>query len=174
MQRLLKEWGKDQVVNVGQRASLYRTIERLREAGLVAVRETGRDHQYPERTVYEITDDGRAAAHEWLMEMLATPKQDFPEFPAALAHLLMLTPEEMTEALDRRAAVLAGKLAALDSDLAAAAETGLPRITMIELEYVRAMMAAELDWVRSVTGEVRAGTLPPVSLEGLTSFMGDI
>lgn len=45
---------------------------------------------------------------------------------------------------------------------------------MIELEYVGAMMGAELDWVRSVTGEVRAGTLPPVSLEGLTSFMGDI
>ena len=42
VQRLLKEWGKDQVVNVGQRASLYRTMDRLLAAGLIAVRETGR------------------------------------------------------------------------------------------------------------------------------------
>src|SRR5437763_6236773 len=74
IQRLIKQWGKDQVVNVGQRASLYRTIDRLRAAGLVAVRETERDQQYPERTVYEITDAGRAAAREWLEEMLAVPR----------------------------------------------------------------------------------------------------
>src|SRR6266536_2012302 len=29
IQRLIKQWGKDQVVNVEQRTSLYRTIERL-------------------------------------------------------------------------------------------------------------------------------------------------
>ena len=61
MQRLLKEWGKDQVINVGQRSSLYKTIGRLSESGLIAVRQTERDHQYPERTVYEITESGRAA-----------------------------------------------------------------------------------------------------------------
>ena len=43
IQRLIKQWGKDQVVNVEQRTSLYRTIERLLAAGLIAVRETGRD-----------------------------------------------------------------------------------------------------------------------------------
>src|SRR5690348_17934738 len=40
IQRLIKQWGKDQVVNVEQRTSLYRTIERLLAAGLIAVRET--------------------------------------------------------------------------------------------------------------------------------------
>jgi DNA-binding PadR family transcriptional regulator len=61
------------VVNVSQRASLYRTIDRLHEAGLVSVQETGRDQQYPERTVYAITDAGRTATREWLEEMLAVP-----------------------------------------------------------------------------------------------------
>src|SRR5579872_6279626 len=88
IQRLIKQWGKDQVVNVGQRTSLYRTIERLQAAGLVRVADTERDHQYPERTVYEITDAGRAATREWLEEMLAVPKNDFPEFPVALSHVL--------------------------------------------------------------------------------------
>src|SRR5881227_519498 len=71
IQRLIKQWGKDQVVNVGQRASLYRTIERLLAAELIAVRETGRDQQYPERTVYELTDAGRETMRVWLHEMLA-------------------------------------------------------------------------------------------------------
>src|SRR5215472_9455809 len=88
IQRLIKQWGKDQVVNVSQRASLYRTMDRLQAAG------TERDQQYPERTVYKITDAGRAATREWLEEMLAVPKQEFPEFPAALSHMVMLTPGE--------------------------------------------------------------------------------
>src|SRR5450759_3728461 len=53
IQRLLKVRGKDRVVNVGNRANLYKTIKRLHEAGLIAVRQTERDQLYPERTVYE-------------------------------------------------------------------------------------------------------------------------
>ena len=61
MQRLIKQWGKDEVVNVGQRANLYKTIRRLQDAGLIAVLQTERDQRYPERTVYELTDAGRTA-----------------------------------------------------------------------------------------------------------------
>src|ERR1700683_5365441 len=73
IQRLIKQWGKDRVVNVGNRANLYKTINRLHEAGLIAVRQTERDQQYPERTVYELTEDGRQKAREWLTDMLSTP-----------------------------------------------------------------------------------------------------
>jgi DNA-binding PadR family transcriptional regulator len=73
MQRLIKLWGKDKVVNVGNRANLYKTIKRLQEAGLIVVRQTERDQQYPERTVYERTDEGRRLAHEWMVDMLARP-----------------------------------------------------------------------------------------------------
>src|SRR4051794_20336196 len=83
IQRLIKAWGKDQVVNVGQRANLYKTINRLAEAGLVVVRHTERDQQYPERTVYEITEAGRETCRRWLEEMLSTVRNEFPEFPAA-------------------------------------------------------------------------------------------
>src|ERR1700733_13653125 len=50
MQRLLKEGGKDRGINVGQRSSLYKTIGRLSESGLIAVRQIERAQQYPERT----------------------------------------------------------------------------------------------------------------------------
>jgi DNA-binding PadR family transcriptional regulator len=169
VQRLIKQWGKEQVVNVGQRASLYRTIDRLLAEGLIAVRETGRDQQYPERTVYEITDEGREVAHEWLVEMLSTPKREFPEFPAALSFLLMLPPEEARAVLGRREAALADTLAGLDRGMAAEAESALPRVTMLEAEYLRAVTAAELEWVRSVVDDLRTGRLH-WTWEGLEAF----
>jgi DNA-binding PadR family transcriptional regulator len=159
IQRLIKQWGKDQVVNVGQRAGLYRTIERLLGAGLIAVRETGRDQQYPERTVYEVTEEGRATARSWLLEMLGTPKQEFPEFPAALSQLLLLDAPEMLAALERRRALLATALRAMDEAAAAEAGRGLPRITMLEGEYLRAVTAAEADWLDGVVDDLRAGRL---------------
>jgi DNA-binding PadR family transcriptional regulator len=159
IQRLIKQWGKDQVVNVEQRTSLYRTIERLLTAGLIAVRETERDPRYPERTVYELTDAGRLTARRWLEEMLAEPRQEYPEFPAALSHGLMLEPAELAEVLDRRAQRLAEMLAALDANAAAEAGHGLLRIAMLETEYQRAVLAAEARWVARVVGELRSGEL---------------
>jgi DNA-binding PadR family transcriptional regulator len=159
IQRLIKQWGKDQVINVEQRTSLYRTIERLLAAGLIAVRETGRDPRYPERTVYELTDAGRQTARRWLEEMLAEPRQEYPEFPAALSHVLMLEPAELADVLDQRAQRLAGMLAALDAGSAAEADQGLPRIAMLETEYQRAVLEAELNWARAIVGELRSGEL---------------
>ncbi|MET9878815.1 hypothetical protein ABZZ36_29890 [Actinacidiphila glaucinigra] len=101
-------------------------MDRLLAAGLIAVRETGRDAQYPERMVYEVTDAGSETAHRWLDEMLSTPKQEFPEFPAALSLLMMLTPDALRDALVRRAKALEPALARHDADLAREAESGLP------------------------------------------------
>ena len=157
MQRLIKDWGKDRVINVGQRASLYRTIDRLLGAGLIDVRETERDQQYPERTVYEVTDTGREAAREWLLETLGTPKQEFPEFPAALSNLLLLSPAEIGDALERRADLLAATMSELDASLAAV--PAIPRVASLEEEYLRAVTGAELDWVRSVLDDLRHGRL---------------
>jgi DNA-binding PadR family transcriptional regulator len=159
IQRLIKQWGKDQVVNVEQRTSLYRTIERLLAAGLIAVRETERDPRYPERTVYEITGAGRQTARRWLEEMLAEPRQEYPEFPAALSHVLMLEPAELADVLDRRAQRLSRALAAFEANAAAEAEQGLPRIATLEAEYQRAVLDAEASWVQSVIADLRSGKL---------------
>lgn len=160
VQRLIKQWGKDQVVNVSQRASLYRTIERLHAEGLITVRETGRDLAYPERTVYELTDAGREVAREWLDQMLAAPKQEYPQFPAALSHLLMFTPQEALRALERRANALTRTRADLEAGLAAqSGELQLPRVSALETEYLLAVTATEEHWVRSVIDDLRSGQL---------------
>lgn len=171
MQRLIKQWGKDQVVNVNQRASIYRTIDRLLDAGLIAVREVGRDQQYPERTLYEITDAGREAARAWLLDMLATPKQEFPQFPVALSFALMLTPQETLGVLERRSGLLAASLKELDEAMAVAGDDGLSRVVMLETEYQRAMTAAQLAWLTSVVDDLRSGRLS-WSWEELTALAG--
>src|ERR1041385_3685191 len=73
MQRVIMERGKDQVINVRQRTSLYQTIDRLLRGGLIAAQETTRDERRPERTVYALTPAGNERVHAWMREMLATP-----------------------------------------------------------------------------------------------------
>ncbi|GAA5191430.1 PadR family transcriptional regulator [Rugosimonospora acidiphila] len=172
VQRLIQEWGKDHVVNVSQRASLYRTMERLLAEGFIAVRETSRDQAYPERTVYEVTEAGQAIAHQWITAMLGVPKQEFPEFPAALSNLLLLTPQDFLATLDQRLATLRQTVDALDESLSREAGLGLPRIAMLESEYLRAVTAAEAEWVRSVADDLRHNRLP-WDAQALAAFAED-
>ena len=158
LQRLIKLWGKDQVINVSQRATLYKTIQRLQKAGLIAVRHTERDHRFPERTVYELTDAGRSQAREWLEAMLSIPRNEFPEFPAALSFAMLLGPAELLALLERRAASLREELARLDRELGGEYDH-LPRVTLLESEYQRAVAAAELGWVDAVGAALRSGSL---------------
>jgi DNA-binding PadR family transcriptional regulator len=158
LQRLIKLWGKDQVINVGQRATLYKTIQRLHKAGLIAVRQTERDQGFPERTVYELTDQGRGQAREWLTAMLSVPRNEFPDFPAALSFAMLLGPAELLAMLERRAAPLRESLERLDRELGGE-YAHLPRVTLLETEYQRAVVAAELAWVDAVAADLRDGTL---------------
>ena len=158
VQRLIRQWGKDQVVNVNQRASLYRTIDRLLAEGLIAVHGTGRDQAYPERTAYEITDAGRRTGRNWLEQMLSVPKQEFPQFPAALSYLQMISTEEATRFLQRRADRLEVIREELRSQLSHRPD-GLSRISYLETEYLLAVVEAEDRWVRSVTDDLRTGRL---------------
>jgi len=158
MQRLIKAWGKDDVVNIGQRANLYKTINRLHEAGLIAVRQTERPKAYPERTVYELTDEGRTTCRRWLVDMLANPHNEYPQFPAALSFAMGLTPDELAEVLVERLAAVQEHLAALDDQLHAYQAT-VPRIALVETEYQRAIIDAEAQWLGAIIGDLRSGQL---------------
>ena len=159
MQRRMKLWGKGEVVNLSQRASLYRTIERLTDVGLIEVRGTERDQRFPERTVYELTEAGLHSAREWLTEMLANPRNEFPQFPAALSFIMGLNPDEARGVLEQRASVLRPRLSALAHEMAEAERMGVPRVTLLDADYLRASMAGELAWLDGVIAQLRDGTL---------------
>lgn len=158
MQKLIEAQGKDRVVNVRARASLYQTIERLVRHGLVEIAETVRVEGYPDRVLYAITDTGREVARRWLREMLSTTEGEYPEFIAAVSMMFALPPEEARAELELRAARLADALADTERELAGA-PPGLPRLFLLEEEYRHAILTAELTWVRGVIDDLQAGRL---------------
>jgi DNA-binding PadR family transcriptional regulator len=167
MQQLIKERAKDEVINVRLRASLYQTIARLLRDGLIAVQETARSENRPERTIYRLTAAGRETAYLWLCSMLATPAREFPEFPAAVSFMAMLKPDEALAQLETRAAALEAELAEIAGRLQSAA--ALPRVVLLEEEYRRAVRQAELVWVQGVIADLRSGALS-WSMEYLEEF----
>ncbi|MFI6908297.1 PadR family transcriptional regulator [Nonomuraea sp. NPDC050394] len=155
----IREWGKDLVINVTQRNAIYQIIERLERAGLIAVKETSRNENRPERTVYETTRAGADTARAWMLDMLAAPADEYPEFPAALALLNSISPEETRAALEKRIKTLEGKLAHLDNETQAAVADRVERIHLIETEYLRTVLRAELTWVRAFVDDLRTGDI---------------
>jgi hypothetical protein len=63
-------------------------------------------------------------------------------------------------------------VADLDANLAVQSERGLPRIALLESEYLRAVMAAEQKWVRGVIADLRSGQLPWAA-DALTAFAAE-
>ena len=158
MQQLIKERGKGEVINVRQRTSLYQTIDRLLRTKLIAIRETAREEKRPERTIYAITEHGRSTMLRWMREALSTPMREFPAFPAVLAHLPLLTPEDARVQLGQRAQVLAAEIARIDAELRKGVEL-VPRLFLLEMEYLRAIVNAEFTWVQAIIAELATGQL---------------
>ena len=154
MQKLLEAEGKGRVVNVRSRASLYQAIERLVRLGLVEVLETVKVAGYPDRTVYAITDSGREVARQWLREMLRDTGEEFPEFIAAVSLLFALSPDDAREQLEQREQRLAAELAETEAEMAAV-PPGLPRLFLLEEEYRKTVLEAQLAWVRGVIDDLR-------------------
>jgi DNA-binding PadR family transcriptional regulator len=152
MQKLIKERGQDKVVNVRQRASVYQTLERLLRRGLIQIRETVQTESHPDRIVYAITNQGRDMAASWLREMLANVGSDFPEFPAAVSVLTMLTPDDARKQLEIRADAVRKELSKLDSEKRKADE--LHRLSLLEDAYRTAVLEAELVWLQSVISDL--------------------
>lgn len=155
MQQMIKERGQDQLVNVAQRNSVYQALERLVRDGLARPAGTAREPGRPERTEYEITEAGAETLHRWLVDMLPTPAREFPEFPAALAFLAILAPDEVRGLLATRADAVAAKAAAIEEQ----APPGMPRLFLIEDEYRVAMLRAEEAWLRGVIDDLATGRL---------------
>lgn len=156
MQRLIKDRGKDQVINVGQRASLYQIINQLLREGLITFGETEQAEGFPERTIYKLTDKGHITALDWLREMLSIPAQEFPEFPAAISLLPLLTPEDALQQMQIRESKLLDQIASIDKEMQS---VSLPRLFLLESEYMRLTLETELKWVRSIIADLRNGQL---------------
>jgi len=157
MQQIIKDRGKHEVIDVSQRASLYQTINRLERDGLISARKIAKAENRPERTIYEITAVGTETLRGWIRHMLATPVKEYPEFPAALSVICLLPVKDALAQLRKRAEVLEAELKRVDADLIQA--SFLPRLFLLEMELIRAQVATELTWVKTVVSDLYTGKL---------------
>lgn len=143
-------------------ASLYDTVDRLARDGFIEATETSREGRRPERTVYTLTEAGGDEYRLWLKEGLERPVNDYPLFAAVLAFMYGIRKSEVIEGLSRRATMLEAEIAATEVKLKATVETDrLPRIFVIEEEYLLAMKRAEVEWVRKLLHELVTTDLWP-------------
>jgi len=159
MHELIKQRGKDNVVNVAQRNSVYQTIAQLQAAELIRVRETQQDEGRPERVVYDITPLGKKTFYAWLEGMLGEPRREFNEFPAALATVMALSPDVVLEQLQRRSEILKRQWAESSSTTKKWLGKGLPRLCMLDDEYKQVLLKAEIKWLAGLMAELESGEM---------------
>lgn len=174
MRHHVLERGLDNVIRLKD-ASLYSAVARLANAGFIEQVETSRDGRRPERTVYRITEAGYDELMIGLRGLISEPAHEFPLFAAGLAFIGALPPDEAIQLLEWRALRLEAAVAADEATLAGVERTGLPRLFVIESEYMHSLRKAELNAVCKFVAQMRSGELtwPDEALALLESKIGE-
>jgi DNA-binding PadR family transcriptional regulator len=152
--RRLEEHGKDRNIRYN-RSSLYMVVEQLTKAGFIAEQETVRDTARPERTLYALTGAGREELYDWLRELVAEPRHEYPQFGVALSLLSVIAPDEGAELLSRRLAALNAEIDEIRAVVRKAADGGVLWIFLVEEEYRLALLEAECRFVTGLIESLR-------------------
>jgi DNA-binding PadR family transcriptional regulator len=155
MAQTLRRRGKDTSVKINW-GSFYTVVANLEKHGYVRAVGTQREGRQPERTLYEITDEGLAELKDWLRELIGVPEEQPTPFEAALADWFVLGPDEVTGLLTTRLDALDKDNETRQANMRTWTER-LPRLLLVEAEYQLAMRLAEASWVRGLLNEIVTG-----------------
>jgi DNA-binding PadR family transcriptional regulator len=157
MAQTLRRRGKENSVKINW-GSFYTVVGNLEKHGFIRSAGTQREGRQPERTLYEITDEGMAELKDWLRELIGVPEEQPTPFEAALADWFVLGPDEAASLLTARLDAHDKDNATRAADLRTVAER-LPRLLLVEAEYQLAMRVAEAAWVRGLLNEIVTGAI---------------
>lgn len=157
LHRFIVDTHKDYVTGLPR--SLYHAVEKLAGQELIVPVETSRQGRRPERTVYQITGEGRRELATRLRALLESPGAERRTFTAAVSLMGVLPVPDALQSLRTRAASLEGALAGLNAHLEALRASGLPEVLSVELDYERTLSEAELGWVRRLVARLESGEL---------------
>ncbi|MEV0616744.1 PadR family transcriptional regulator [Nonomuraea sp. NPDC050404] len=144
--RTLRENGDARSIKYNH-GSLYMVVQQLTKAGFIAEQETSREGQRPERTVYGLTDAGRAELRDWLHELIAEPQHEYPHFVAALSLIAALPPDQVADLLKTRLEHIAEQRADSQHQIDLAAADNVPGLFLLEEEYRIALLDTEAAFV---------------------------
>lgn len=158
MVRLLRIRRDERLVKVTN-GTLYHSVSRMLDQGLIEKVGTDREGNRPERTTYALTALGDAALVAWVRAEL--PRIDSPaRFRVALAEAHNLDRVEAVGLLRRRREALAADLAHHREGLGIARAKGVPAQFTIEVERQQALLSAEQAWLDDLLSRLESGALP--------------
>ncbi|MFZ7086732.1 PadR family transcriptional regulator [Curtobacterium sp. RRHDQ10] len=151
--------GDDRNVKV-RPGTLYHQVGRLTELGYAVETGTDRQGNRPERTTYAITDAGRTVLRDGLFRLVAEPAEEFPVFHLALGELENLPVLDAVRALELRIDALESERAFHHEGLDDVRGKELAERYWLDVSYVHAMLAAQIEWLRVLVDRLRTGDLP--------------
>lgn len=151
----LRSWNKESDLQI-KWGSFYTVVRNLAKHGLIAPVESVRAGNRPERTVYAITDEGRAELVDWTRELLTEAGRE--SFLAGLSVATMLGPDEVASLLQQRLTTIAEAERSTRDELARARD--VPRVFLLETEYELSLLAAEAGWMRGLLAALADGEEP--------------
>lgn len=158
MYQTLVTRSEDRLVKV-RPGSLYHTVDRLARQGLVRATGTEREGNRPERTTYEITEEGTLALGERVADIIATPVNEFPEFPLGLGEAHNLPLETVIDLLRKRIGLLRADIALLDDGIHRVRAKGLPAKYWLDVRYLRTMAQADVASLEALIDDLASGAI---------------
>ena len=144
--RMLREHGDERSIRFNH-GSLYMVVRQLAKAGFVVAQETTREGQRPERTVYAVTDAGRAELHDWLRALVQEPEYEYPHFVAALSLIAALPPAEVVDLLRARLTRLRDEAVETRRLVAETLDGGVHALFLVEEDYRLTLLDAEIAFI---------------------------
>lgn len=158
MYQVLMSRREDVIVKI-RPGSLYHSIARLAEAGFVRATGTERDGNRPERTTYEITEDGRLILQSIVGHHLANPLNEHPIFPVAVAQAQRLPKNDVLQHLSYRLGVIERDTAALRDAYQDLIDNGKPAHVILDVDYLIVMRESEIAWLTKTIAALENGQL---------------
>ncbi|TBN58042.1 PadR family transcriptional regulator [Glaciihabitans arcticus] len=149
---------EDRIVKV-RPGSLYHAVNKLDEAGLVRVTGTDRDGNRPERTTYEITDEGREQLLDRVEELIAEPINEYPRFPLAIGQAHNLPLSKVIQLLRTRLAALAVDREQGMTEYEEVQAKGVPARYLLDAPYLFAMHDAEVAYLEKLIADLESGVI---------------
>src|SRR5690606_29102884 len=139
--------------------TLYHSVARLLEQGLIAEVGTDRQGNRPERTTYTLTPAGEDAVGDWVRREL--PRTDRPaQFRVAIAEAHNLDRSEVIDLLRIRRVALEEQLLLHRTGLGEARERQVPEQFLLEVDRHQVLLEAELRWLDSLLDRFDDDAIP--------------
>lgn len=135
--------------------TLYHTVDRLAADGLIEVSEVRKEGNRPQRTVYTITDAGRAALDASLEAILERHPVEYPELYLALSEAHSLPRQRVVELLERRVEAMRADHERIEAAQAAANACGAVEMFYLDVGCRLATLRTQIDWLVDLLERLR-------------------